>query len=66
MTTLQLRKDVALAQAELEKVKDENQYLVSKKEKLLDPDYVESSARSNYMFSKDGETIFYLPENQGK
>ena len=25
MTTLQLRKDVALAQAELEKVKDENQ-----------------------------------------
>ena len=66
MTTMELRKEVALANEKLELVQDEYQYLVNKKEKLLDPDYVESYARSNYMFSKDGETIFYLPQNDGK
>ena len=40
--------------------------LVKEKEKLTNPDYVESYARSNYMMSKDGEQIFYLPEDENK
>ena len=49
-------------QAKLQEVKDENTYLTQQKEKLQDPDYVESYARGNYQLSKDGEQIFYLPE----
>ena len=41
----------------------ENERLVSEKEKLMDPDYVQSYARGNYMLTKDGEQIFYLPES---
>ena len=31
-----------------------------------DPDYVESYARANYNLSKQGEQIFYLPQNDNK
>ena len=31
--------------------------------KLQDPEYVETYARGKYQLSKDGEQIFYLPEN---
>ena len=34
------------------------------KAQLKDPDYIQSYARSNYMLSKDGEQIFYLPEKK--
>ncbi|MBR0213930.1 MAG: septum formation initiator family protein, partial [Solobacterium sp.] len=34
--------------------------------KLEDPDYIQSYARGNYMLSKDGEQIFYLPEKENK
>ena len=47
----------------LEKVQLENERLNKEKEKLQDPDYVQSYARGNYMLSKDGEQIFYLPES---
>ena len=56
MTTLQLRKQMAEAK----------ELLVEEKTKLQDPDYVESYARSNYMFSKDGEQIFFLPDKTDK
>ena len=45
---------------------DENRYLTNEKEKLQDPDYVETYARGKYQLSKDGEQIFYLPENTEK
>jgi len=65
-TTMELKKQLAESQAEYQKVQDESSYLTSQKEKLQDPDYVQSYARGNYMLSKEGEQIFYLPENQNK
>ena len=62
MTTLQLRKQMA----KLAQMQEENELLVEEKTKLQDPDYVESYARSNYMFSKDGEQIFFLPDKTDK
>ena len=47
-------------------MQDENTYLTNEKTKLQDPDYVQSYARGNYMLTKDGEQIFYLPENTDK
>ncbi len=66
MTTVKLNQQLAEVQAKLQEVKDENTYLTQQKEKLQDPDYVESYARGNYQLSKDGEQIFYLPENTNK
>lgn len=65
-TTLRLRKELAEVKERLQEVEDENKYLVDQKAKLQDPDYVESYARGNYMLSKDGEQIFYLPEKENK
>ncbi len=65
-TTVRLHQQLAEVQAKLQEVKDENTYLTQQKEKLQDPDYVESYARGNYQLSKDGEQIFYLPENTDK
>lgn len=61
-TTFTLKRQLAEVEEQLRKVQDENAYLTSEKEKLQDPDYVESYARSNYMLSKDGEQIFYIPK----
>lgn len=58
---IDLKSQADLAQAELDKLKNENASLISKRDKLEDPDYVQTYARGNYMFSKDGEKIFYLP-----
>ena len=66
MTTLQLRKQMAEAKEKLAQMQEENELLVEEKTKLQDPDYVESYARSNYMFSKDGEHIFLLPDKTDK
>ena len=66
MTTLRLRKNLAEVREKLQIVEDENTYLTDQKAKLQDPDYVESYARGNFMLSKDGEQIFYLPEKTDK
>lgn len=63
MTTIELRRQLAEVEEKLEKVQAENERLNKEKEKLRDPDYVQSYARGNYMLSKDGEQIFYLPES---
>ena len=63
MTTIELRRQLAEVEEKLEKVQAENERLNNEKEKLKDPDYVQSYARGNYMLSKDGEQIFYLPES---
>jgi cell division protein DivIC len=65
-TTITLKQQLAQVQAKLTEVTDENTYLNSEKDKLTDPDYVQSYARGNYMLSKDGEQIFYLPEDTSK
>lgn len=65
-TTITLKKDISNVEKELRKIKDENQYLKSQKSKLEDPDYVQSYARGNYMLTKDGEEIYYLPADDKK
>ena len=63
MTTLKLQQQLSEVQAKLQEVQDENRYLTNEKKKLQDPEYVETYARGKYQLSKDGEQIFYLPEN---
>ena len=58
-----LQHQAKLVEAELEALKDENASLISTKEKLEDPDYVQTYARGEYMFSKGDEKVFYLPGN---
>ncbi|MBP3892284.1 MAG: septum formation initiator family protein [Solobacterium sp.] len=61
-TTVELKKQIAEAEEKYQAVLDENTYLTTEQAKLQDPDYVQSYARGNYMLSKDGEQIFYLPQ----
>lgn len=66
MTTVRLKKELADVQEKYDEVQRENEQLTDQKAKLQDPDYVESYARSNYNLSKEGEQIFYLPEDTEK
>ena len=63
---MELRKQLAEVQQKYQEVQDESAYLLQEREKLTDPDYVQSYARGNYMLSREGEQIFYLPENEDK
>ena len=65
-TTVELKKQLAEVQQKYQEVQDESAYLLQEREKLTDPDYVQSYARGNYMLSREGEQIFYLPENENK
>lgn len=56
-----LKKQAELVEQQLQAIKDENASLIDTKEKLEDPDYVQTYARGEYMFSKGDEKIFYLP-----
>lgn len=58
-----LQQQAKVVEAELEALKDENASLISTKEKLEDPDYVQTYARGEYMFSKGDEKVFYLPSD---
>ncbi|MFV0550547.1 MAG: FtsB family cell division protein [Anaerorhabdus sp.] len=60
-TTITLQQQLKETKVKLEEVKDENQYLIDQKNKLSDPNYVQSYARGSYMLTKDGEKIYYLP-----
>lgn len=44
-------------------LKDEEDTLNSDIKKLKDPDYVARYAREKYMYSKDGELIIRIPDN---
>ena len=60
-TMFSLQQQARIVEAELEALRDENASLTSTKEKLEDPEYVQSYARGEYMFSKGDEKVFYLP-----
>lgn len=60
--TFQLSQSLKEVQAELTILEQENTLLEEQKTKLLDPEYVKSYARANYMLTKDGEQIYYLPQ----
>ena len=56
-----LQQQAKLVEAELERLREENATLTSTKEKLEDPEYIQTYARGEYMFSKGDEKVFYLP-----
>ena len=56
-----LQQQAELVERELEALKMENASLISTKEKLEDPEYVQTYARGEYMFSKGDEKVFYIP-----
>lgn len=64
MTTFELKKQLSNVEKELAVIKEENSQLTSQREKLEDPGYVQNYARGNYMLSKEGEQIFYLPSSE--
>ena len=60
-TMFSLQQQAKLVEEELESLRQENASLISTKEKLEDPDYIQTYARGEYMFSKGDEKVFYLP-----
>lgn len=62
--TVRLNKSLKEVQAELVVLEQENSSLNEQKTKLLDPEYVKSYARANYMLTKEGEQIYYLPKDE--
>ena len=56
-----LQQQAKLVESQLEILKDENATLTATKEKLEDPEYIQTYARGEYMFSKGDEKVFYLP-----
>ncbi len=60
-TTVQLQRNLKEAGEKLLEIEEENTFLISQREKLEDPAYVQNYARGNYMLTKEGEQIFYLP-----
>ncbi len=62
-TTLSLKKQAEEVAEQLAILEAENATLIQRRDKLEDPNYVETYARGEYMFSKDDEKIFYLPGN---
>ena len=65
-TTFDLWQSIEDTEIEFENISEENDYLTAQRDKLKDPNYVEDYARGNYMLSRDGETIFYLPSDENK
>lgn len=56
-----LEQQAKIVEAELESLRQENASLISTKEKLEDPEYIQTYARGEYMFSKGDEKVFYIP-----
>ncbi len=64
--TIELSQSLTDVELELSVLEEQNQLLAQQKEKLEDPEYVKSYARATYMLTKDGEQIYYLPEDEGE
>lgn len=61
--TFRLSETLKEVQVQLVVLEQENTSLNEQKTKLLDPEYVKSYARANYMLTKEGEQIYYLPKD---
>jgi len=61
--TIRLSETLEEVKAALIVLEQENSSLEEQKTKLLDPEYVKSYARANYMLTKEGEQIYYLPKD---
>ena len=65
-TLVSLQKQAELVEKELQALKDENASLIATRDKLEDPNYVQTYARGEYMFSKGDEKVFYLPADNNE
>jgi cell division protein DivIC len=63
LRTISLRQQISEVTEVLMLLELENESLQDQRLKLNDPDYVKSYARANYMLTKEGEQIYYLPKN---
>ena len=60
---MEIRKEKNELTDKLATLKDEEDNLNSDIKKLKDPDYVARYAREKYMYSKDGELIIRIPDD---
>lgn len=60
-TMITLRQEVSVNEELLASLQQETEELSNEKIKLEDPKYVTRYARGQYLLTKDGEKIFYLP-----
>lgn len=61
---LEIKKQKNELKEKLVALKDEEEVLNSDIKKLEDPDYVARYAREKYLYSKDGELIIRLPDDE--
>ncbi len=60
---MEIEKEKSELSDKLANLKDEEDTLNSDIKKLKDPDYVARYAREKYMYSKDGELIIRIPDD---
>lgn len=58
-----LKQETVVAKRELKRTQAKNDRLKREVEQLKDADYVQKIIRSQYFYSKDGETIYILPDD---
>ncbi|MCL8205178.1 septum formation initiator family protein [Ligilactobacillus agilis] len=58
-----LKQETVVAKRELKRTQAKNDRLKREVEQLKDTDYVQKIIRSQYFYSKDGETIYILPDD---
>ena len=61
---MNIKKEESDLNEKLANLKDEEDTLNSDIKKLKDPDYVARYAREKYMYSKDGELIIRIPDDE--
>lgn len=59
-----LEKSKSSLESELSTLKKDEENLASDIQKLKDPEYIAKFARENYMYSKDGEYIIKIEDNE--
>jgi len=60
---IEINEEKQILKDKLASLQDEEDVLNSDIKKLEDPEYVARYAREKYMYSKDGELIIRIPEN---
>ena len=59
----EIKQETIVAKRELKRTQAKNDRLKREVEQLKDADYVQKIIRSQYFYSKDGETIYILPDD---
>lgn len=59
-----MKKQKSSLEKKLVELSDEKEVLESDIQKLQDPDYIAKYAREKYLYSKDGELIIRIPDQE--